>query len=153
MITNRFSDGQLKIVRFCAIECELQVSGERSVFWMVRAWNHAMDPSAQWTYSGTPSGAGAVMTWKGDKMGQGTLTLTNADPQHGVAYSTVIEDMTPAHGTFAFEAGNTRTKVVWVDEGTMGMNLVGRYFLPIFERTMAEQLPLTCLSNDEKFWT
>jgi Fic/DOC family protein len=42
-VENRFSDGQLKIVRFCAIECELQVSGERSVFWMVRAWNHAMD--------------------------------------------------------------------------------------------------------------
>jgi hypothetical protein len=42
-VENRFSDGQLKIVRICAIECELQVSGERSVAWMVRSWNYAMD--------------------------------------------------------------------------------------------------------------
>lgn len=29
------------IVRFCAIECELQQSGERSVSWMFSAWQHA----------------------------------------------------------------------------------------------------------------
>lgn len=32
----------LDVVRFCAIECELQQSGERSVWWMVDAWLYAM---------------------------------------------------------------------------------------------------------------
>jgi hypothetical protein len=32
----------LDLVRFCAIECELQRSGERSVFWMVQAWVMAL---------------------------------------------------------------------------------------------------------------
>ena len=35
------ADGELAVVRFCAIECELQQSGERSVWWMLRAWEHA----------------------------------------------------------------------------------------------------------------
>ena len=38
-----FTDEQLKIVRFCAIECELQQSGEQSVWWMLRAWEYALD--------------------------------------------------------------------------------------------------------------
>lgn len=33
----------LNIVRFCARECELQMSGERSVAWMVQAWEYAQD--------------------------------------------------------------------------------------------------------------
>lgn len=32
----------LDIVRFCAIECSLQVSGENSVSWMVNAWSYAL---------------------------------------------------------------------------------------------------------------
>lgn len=36
----------LAIVEFCAIECELQQSGERSVSWMVQAWDWAME--MQW---------------------------------------------------------------------------------------------------------
>lgn len=31
----------LDIIRFCARECELQMSGERSVAWMVKAWEYA----------------------------------------------------------------------------------------------------------------
>lgn len=41
----RFSDGQLEIVRFCAVECEMQQSGEKSVWWMVRAWEYAFGRS------------------------------------------------------------------------------------------------------------
>jgi hypothetical protein len=37
-----FSDEQLAIVSFCAIECTLQVSGEESVYYMVEAWDWAL---------------------------------------------------------------------------------------------------------------
>lgn len=40
-----FTNAHLDIVRFCSIECELQMSGERSVTWMVNGWQYAqMDP-------------------------------------------------------------------------------------------------------------
>lgn len=38
---------QVEVVRFCAIECELQMSGERSVFWMVEAMQYAQERADQ----------------------------------------------------------------------------------------------------------
>lgn len=42
-----FSDEQLAIVKFCSEECERQRSGERSVSWMVQAWQYAMGRAAE----------------------------------------------------------------------------------------------------------
>lgn len=39
----RLSPEQLYIVEFCAKECELQRSGEKSVAWMITAWQYALD--------------------------------------------------------------------------------------------------------------
>lgn len=36
------------VVRFCAIECWFQMSGERSVSWMFDAWTYAMDVNGFW---------------------------------------------------------------------------------------------------------
>lgn len=44
-----FTDRQLAIVRFCAVECEMQRSGEASVYDMVAAWQYAL--SHDRTYS------------------------------------------------------------------------------------------------------
>lgn len=38
-----FSERHLHVVHFCAVECELQMSGERSVSHMVQAWQYALD--------------------------------------------------------------------------------------------------------------
>lgn len=38
----RISEAQMTIVRFCAIECEMQHSGESSVWWMIDAWQYAL---------------------------------------------------------------------------------------------------------------
>ena len=39
----------LDIVRFCAIECRLQMSGELSVWWMIEAWLYAQEESKKGT--------------------------------------------------------------------------------------------------------
>lgn len=46
MSDERLTDSQMAVVRFCAIACELQRSGERSVALMVEAWRYAQ---ANWT--------------------------------------------------------------------------------------------------------
>jgi hypothetical protein len=38
-----WTEEQLAVIKFCAEECERQKSGALSVFWMVNAWNNAMD--------------------------------------------------------------------------------------------------------------
>jgi len=104
------------------------------------AWNKSMDPSAKWDFSGAAVGQGAVMSWTGEKMGTGKLTLTKGDPQTGVSYEMTMERMqTPAKGTIGFTAEGEGTKVTWVDDGDFGMFLPGRFFVGMMERTLGEQ--------------
>ena len=35
----------LAVIRFCAVECKMQMSGEESVWWMAEAWAWALDES------------------------------------------------------------------------------------------------------------
>jgi len=107
------------------------------------AWNNKMDPESRWEYSGPESGVGAVMSWKGPKMGEGVLTITQVDPAKGVFYKMVMEKGTPAEGGFAFTAEKDgTTKVVWTDEGDMGMNLPGRLFVPMMEKMLSEHFDI-----------
>lgn len=107
------------------------------------AWNNEMDPSMQTTYSGNAQGAGATMSWKGEKMGFGTLTITQADPQKGVRYEMKMEEQqTPAQGQINFEAAGESTKVVWIDEGDMGLFLPGRYFVSMLEKQLGEHFDI-----------
>src|SRR6476659_3551021 len=48
-------------------------------------WNNTAYPNVKWDFSGAAMGQGAVMSWNGEKMGSGTLTLTKGDPQTGVS--------------------------------------------------------------------
>jgi hypothetical protein len=107
------------------------------------AWNNKMDPESRWEYSGPDTGVGAVMSWKGPKLGEGVLTITQVDPVKGVFYKMVMEKGTPAEGGFAFTAEKDgTTRVVWTDEGDMGMNLPGRLFVPMMEKMLSEHFDI-----------
>jgi hypothetical protein len=97
------------------------------------AWSAQRDPKAEWTFSGAPTGVGATMSWKGPELGFGTLTMTEVGPTR-VAYSMSMEGNTPATGGFTLtpEADGT-TRVTWKDEGDMGFDLMGRFFLPMID--------------------
>jgi hypothetical protein len=41
-----FTDAQLRVIHFCAVECKMQVSGEESVSWMVNAYRYAVKSSS-----------------------------------------------------------------------------------------------------------
>lgn len=111
------------------------------------AWNNEMDPEAKWTYFGAPRGVGAKMAWSGPKMGKGILTITAVEPGKSVSYEmemegtisgegeqTKMEGGSPAKGGFTFTPeGTTATRITWRDEGDMGMNLLGRFFIPVLE--------------------
>lgn len=56
-----FSTGQFEVIRFCAIECELQASGERSVYNMLSAWNYAQDQPEKLPAEGHVLALGALV--------------------------------------------------------------------------------------------
>ncbi|MCA0175478.1 MAG: SRPBCC family protein [Proteobacteria bacterium] len=85
-------------------------------------WNRR-DPAMQIAYSGPEQGAGAVWSWKSKSQGDGTMTLTAAEPPHRVAYDLYFPDFdTTSTGelVLAPEAGGTR--VTWTMTGDMGAN-------------------------------
>ncbi|MEZ4448200.1 MAG: SRPBCC family protein [Nannocystaceae bacterium] len=106
------------------------------------AWNNQMDPTLVTTYGGPETGVGASMTWKGESMGHGTMTITSVAPTV-ITYDLVLEEnQTPAHGTFSLSVEGDKTMVTWLDEGDMGMFIPGRYFRPLLEKMLGEHFEL-----------
>lgn len=114
------------------------------------AWNNDMDPEAKWTFFGPASGAGASMAWTGPKLGKGLLTITSVEPMvigyrmqmegnlTGEGEQTKMEGGSPASGTFTFTAEAGGTRVTWLDQGDMGMNVIGRYFVPMLNKMLGQ---------------
>jgi uncharacterized protein YndB with AHSA1/START domain len=82
-------------------------------------WEH-IDPAMTKSLSGAESGTGAVYEWNGnDKVGQGRMTITDAEPDRKVAIK--LEFMKPFQATnvttFDLVPSSDGTKVTWAMEG------------------------------------
>ncbi len=79
-----------------------------------------LDPNAKVTFSGPQSGAGASFRWDGnDKVGAGTMTITESKPNLRVATRT--DFVKPFEGTsnsdFVFSEAGGQTNVIWTMTG------------------------------------
>ncbi len=80
-----------------------------------------LDPGARVTFDGPKAGVGAVFRWDGnDKVGAGTMTITQSRPNERVATRT--DFVKPFAGTsnsdFIFSEANGQTTVIWTMAGT-----------------------------------
>ena len=90
------------------------------------------DPNARIVYAGSPRGTGATMTWQGAVVGSGTQTIVESRP-----YEYVLIVMNPgepgeARTWFGLAPGTGTTIVRWGFDRDYGLNIVGRYFAPMF---------------------
>ena len=87
-------------------------------------WNpwDKMDPEAKTTFSGADSGVGAVASWKGDKVGEGSATITESRPGEFVRQR--MDWIKPMEGVstvdFSFKGEGDKTTVTWAMYGTNG---------------------------------
>lgn len=85
-------------------------------------WNpwQKMDPESKTTYSGTESGVGAIASWKGKKVGEGSATITESKP--GELVRQRMEWKAPMEGIstvdFTFKPEGDKTTVTWAMYGT-----------------------------------
>jgi hypothetical protein len=91
-------------------------------------WNE-LDAQMQKTYSGSPSGVGAVYEWKGnDDVGSGRMTVTEAVPNEKVAIR--LEFFKPMEATnpttFTIVPQGAQSTVTWRMEGQNGF--IGKAF-------------------------
>jgi hypothetical protein len=79
-----------------------------------------LDPNAKVSFEGPPAGPGAMFHWSGnDKVGAGTMTITESKPNERVATRT--DFMKPFEGTsdseFIFSGRANQTNVIWTMTG------------------------------------
>ncbi len=85
------------------------------------AWNpwEKMDPSSKTVYSGADSGVGAVASWKGDLVGEGSATITESKP--GELVRQRMDWIKPMEGVstvdFTFKPEGDKTVVTWAMYG------------------------------------
>jgi len=86
------------------------------------AWSpwEKVDPNLKRTYSGSPSGAGAVYAWEGNgDVGSGRMEITEETPPSRVVIK--LDFLTPfeAHNTaeFTLTEGEKGTEVIWAMYG------------------------------------
>ncbi len=80
-----------------------------------------LDPNAKITFSGPQAGTGAAFAWDGnDKIGTGTMTITQSKPNERIATRT--DFVKPFEGTstadFVLSETNGETNVIWTMSGT-----------------------------------
>lgn len=100
------------------------------------------DPTIVVQIAGRSTGIGARQTWVGDG-GSGELVFTSASEERGIEYAMSFDGgKWRSHGALKYRVDGSATRVVWVMDGDMGSNIIGRYFAlamdfmvgPTFER-------------------
>ena len=93
-------------------------------------WNpwQKMDPASKTIYTGADSGVGAVASWVGEVVGEGSATITESKPGEFVRQR--MDWKKPMEGVstvdFTFKAEGDKTKVTWAMYGKNGF--VGKAF-------------------------
>jgi uncharacterized protein YndB with AHSA1/START domain len=86
-----------------------------------------LDPNAKVTFEGPQSGVGASFKWNGnDKVGAGTMTITESRPNERVATRTdFVKPFTgTSHSDFVFSEQSGQTNVIWTMAGKQ--NFIGK---------------------------
>ncbi len=79
---------------------------------------HKMDPEMEVTYGDKSAGEGATYSWKGEKAGAGTQTITEAVPGESIKTHIAFEGMGESDGSWKFEQVEPGvTKVTWAFMG------------------------------------
>lgn len=108
-------------------------------------WNREADPTVVYSYTGEPGTVGQSMSWKGEELGTGEMTITDVAPGR-VAYELSFGGGDPAQIEMLLEPrGPASTAVKWVMGGKFeGMPherwlglLIGRMAGPDFESGLA----------------
>lgn len=104
-------------------------------------WNESVDPSLRRSFErGAPTaGVGAAMAWSGDEIGEGRLTIVESVPDRLLRYDLVLEhESFMTHGSIVIDVQAAGVRVVWTDDGELGMNPLLRLMGPSVEHAVGE---------------
>jgi len=96
-------------------------------------WSAERDPTLVVTFDGPERGPGARMSWEGQRLGFGSLTLTRTHPAAGVEYEIQFRGVEQGtRGAIRMTPEPAGARVTWSDGGALGWNPMMRLFAPLF---------------------
>ncbi|HEY6167465.1 MAG TPA: SRPBCC family protein [Verrucomicrobiae bacterium] len=102
------------------------------------AWTTEKFPQMKTSYEGPEEGVGAISKWDDPKAGDGTMTVTKADPAKGVEFDLSFHKGTfQSKGALLFSVSGDETRVTWTTDGTISRNPLHRFFGLAMEKMMA----------------
>jgi carbon monoxide dehydrogenase subunit G len=72
-----------------------------------------MDPRSKITFEGPETGTGQKMSWQSDKLGLGSMTITDITPDRRVGYELDFGDMGKATASLELAPAGNGTAVTW----------------------------------------
>jgi len=95
-------------------------------------WNHQLDPTLQFQYSGPDSQVGSISTWTGEKAGSGLIEIISAESGRGIVYKFSFDDYPPAEGVIQITPMKGGCEVFWKVSGELVPPL-GGWFRPLID--------------------
>jgi len=120
-------------------------------------WTKQLDSTAVYEIQGKDGEVGTVWKWKGKKLGDGSMTSTAYIPGQIIAYDLAFQEgKYKSKGKIVIEPGDS-CKVIWIDEGDLGLNPIARYMglfmgkmmAPDFDKGLAK---LKKVAEERKGW-
>lgn len=99
------------------------------------------DSTTKLTYNNVPSGNGASYSWVAEKMGEGTLTLSDVKPYEHITENMVFLKPNNDKGTATmdFTKEGNGVKVVWKMDMDWGWNVFARWAGVVFVKNMMSE--------------
>jgi hypothetical protein len=89
--------------------------------WTWAPWSATKMPGGRYRYDGPEAGVGARVAWQDEKVGDGKLWLTQADPTRGITYEMSVDgDQHKANGAVRFVPSGPATLVTWTSMARYG---------------------------------
>ena len=94
------------------------------------------DPSVKVTLEGPDAGAGSMLRWSGEELGDGWVMITRDDPALGIWYEAAVRDDEPnLRGSITYEVSGGTTNVVVQTEGDLPP-VIGGYIAGYIEEQL-----------------
>ena len=121
---------------------------EKSVYYLVSDYNNwkdwspwaEMEPNASFTVTGEPGKPGHKLSWKGEKLGKGSLSIRMAASNGFLNSDLVFEDPfeATAKDNWNFDEKGNKTVVTWTSTGGLSFP-IGRLYGLTMDETLSKQ--------------
>lgn len=99
--------------------------------------NKSKDATILYSFSGPERGIGGAMTFDGEKLGNGKLTITDSERDHSLNFELKLnEEQVTIHGVILLEPKSSGTDVSITMEGDVGLHLVNRYIILMMDQVI-----------------